>query len=230
MSSGMKPAELTTALKLCHLFAHLPADNLQQLTALASLRHFDRGRVLFSEGEPAVGFYVVASGRVKIYKLSAEGKERILHIVHSGDTFAEAAIFGDGQYPAFAETLSSCTLVYLPARDFLTLLREQSNIAIGIIGGLSRFLRQFAAQIEELTFKDVPARLAGYLLKLHAERDGSYLLPVSKSQLASTLGTVSETLSRSLRRLVDEELIKVEGKRIEILDRELLEDMARQEA
>jgi CRP/FNR family transcriptional regulator len=230
MSAGAKTAELVAALKLCHLFAHLPADNLQQLAALASARIYDRGQVLFSEGEPAVGFYVVASGRVKIYKLSAEGKERILHIAHTGDTFAEAAIFGDGRYPAFAETLSSCTLIYLPARDFLTLLHEQSNIAIGIIGGLSRFLRQFASQIEELTFKDVPARLAGYLLKLKAENDGSYQLPVSKSQLASNLGTVSETLSRSLRRLVDDELIKVEGKRIEILDRELLEELARQES
>lgn len=230
MSSSATSSDLAAALKLCHLFAHLPDDNLQQLSALASLRHYDRGKLLFSEGEPAVGFYVVASGRVKIYKLSAEGKERILHIVHTGDTFAEAAIFGDGRYPAFAQTLSSSTLVYLPARDFLALLHQQSSIAIGIIGGLSRFLRQFASQIEELTFKDVPARLAGYLLKLKVENDGSYLLPVSKSLLASNLGTVSETLSRSLRRLVDDELIKVEGKRIEILDRELLEDLARQES
>lgn len=229
MSTSAKPIELNAALKLCHLFAHLPDDNLRQLAALASTRSCDRGQVLFSEGEPAVGFYVVVSGRVKIYKLSAEGKERILHIVHTGDTFAEAAIFGDGRYPAFAETLSACTLVYLPARDFLALLHEQSNIAIGIIGGLSRFLRQFASQIEELTFKDVPARLAGYLLKLKAEKDGSYLLPVSKSLLASNLGTVSETLSRSLRRLVDDELIRVEGKRIEILDRELLQQLSRQE-
>ena len=95
-----------------------------------------------------------------------------------------------------------------------------------MIAGLSRFLRQFAHQIEELTFKDVPARLAGFLLKLPAEKDGSCQLPVSKSQLASNLGTVSETLSRSLRKLADEELIRVDGKRIEILDRELLEDLA----
>ena len=95
-----------------------------------------------------------------------------------------------------------------------------------MIAGLSQFLRQFAHQIEELTFKDVPARLAGYILKLKAEPDGSYLLPVSKSQLASNLGTVSETLSRSLRKLADEELIRVEGKRIEILDLDLLQEMA----
>ncbi len=208
------------------MFASLTTEDLDPLCALARLQTEERGSLLFSEGEEAAGFFVIAAGRVKIYKLSADGKERILHIVHSGDTFAEAAIFGDGRYPAFAETLSPAELVFLPGREFLELLHNRSGIAISMIAGLSQFLRQFAHQIEELTFKDVPARLAGYLLKLKAEPDGSYQLPVSKSQLASNLGTVSETLSRSLRKLADEELIRVDGKRIEILDQELLEEMA----
>jgi CRP/FNR family transcriptional regulator len=208
------------------MFASLADSDLDTLCSLARLQREERGTLLFSEGEDATGFYVVVAGRVKIYKLSADGKERILHIVHSGDTFAEAAIFGDGRYPAFAETLCATELVFLPGREFLELLHTRSGIAINMIAGLSQFLRQFAHQIEELTFKDVPARLAGYLLRLKAEADGSYQLPVSKSQLASNLGTVSETLSRSLRKLADEELIRVEGKNIEIIDRELLEDMA----
>ena len=219
-------AKISETLKFCRMFASLTPQDLDPLCALARLQTEERGTLLFSEGEEAAGFYVVAAGRVKIYKLSADGKERILHIVHSGDTFAEAAIFGDGRYPAFAETLSPCELVFLPGREFLDLLHNRSSIAITMIAGLSQFLRQFAHQIEELTFKDVPARLAGYILKLTAEPDGSYLLPVSKSQLASNLGTVSETLSRSLRKLADEELIRVDGKRIEVLDQELLEEMA----
>ncbi len=213
-------------LKLCRMFAGLSDADLDPLCALARLQSEERGTLLFSEGEEAEGFYVIAAGRVKIYKLSVDGKERILHIVHSGDTFAEAAIFGDGRYPAFAETLSKAELLFLPGKEFLSLLHSRSGIAINMIAGLSLFLRQFAHQIEELTFKDVPARLAGYLLQLEREADGSYLLPVSKSQLASNLGTVSETLSRSLRKLADDELIQVEGKRIEILDRALLEILA----
>jgi len=213
-------------LKDCRMFANLPESDLESLCALAHFQTKERGSLLFSAGEIAEGFFVIASGRVKIYKLSVDGKERILHIVHSGDAFAEAAIFGDGLYPAFAETLSPVELVFLPGREFLDLLHNRSGIAIKMIAGLSQFLRQFAHQIEELTFKDVPARLAGYLLNLKVESDGSYQLPVSKSQLASNLGTVSETLSRSLRKLVDEELIRVEGRKIEILNRELLEDLA----
>ncbi len=223
----LRREKIKETLKFCRMFSGLPESDLETLCSLSQLQSPERGTLLFSEGEAAAGFFVVAAGRVKIYKLSADGKERILHIVHSGDTFAEAAIFGDGRYPAFAETLCQADLVFLPGREFLDLLHNRSGIAISMIAGLAQFLRQFAHQIEELTFKDVPARLAGYLLKLKIEADGSYQLPVSKSQLASNLGTVSETLSRSLRKLADEELIHVDGKKIEILDRELLENLAK---
>ncbi len=223
MSAGEK---IKSALKSCRMFASLSDSDLEPLCALARFQQQEKNTLLFSEGEEATGFFVVAEGRVKIYKLSADGKERILHIVNNGDTFAEAAIFADGRYPAFAETLSPVELIYFPGREFLDLLHNRSGIAINMIAGLSQFLRQFAHQIEELTFKDVPARLAGYLLRLKIEPDGFCQLPVNKSQLASNLGTVSETLSRSLRKLADEGLIRVEGKTIEILDRELLEVMA----
>jgi len=218
--------KIRASLKSCRMFAGLAEPDLDVLCTLARFQAEERGCLLFSEGETAAGFYVISAGRVKIYKLSPDGKERILHIVHSGDTFAEAAIFGDGRYPAFAETLCPTEMVFLPGREFLDLLHRRSDIAINMIAGLSLFLRQFAHQIEELTFKDVPARLAGYLLTLKPQADGSYQLPVNKSQLASNLGTVSETLSRSLRKLADEELIRVEGKRIEILDRKYLETLS----
>ena len=94
-----------------------------------------------------------------------------------------------------------------------------------MIGGLSRFLRQFATQIEELTFKDVPARLARYLLETAGDEEESVELPISKTQLASNLGTVSETLSRTFRKLADEAVIEVRGKVIAILDRDRLEDV-----
>lgn len=218
--------DLRASIKSCPLFAGTTDADLDELLAVCRSRQHERGEVLFSEGEEALGFYIVASGKVKIYKLSPEGKERILHIVHQGGTFAEAAIFGSGRYPAYAEPLEKSVLIFFPKREFLTLLHERSQIAVNMIGGLSRFLRQFATQIEELTFKDVPARLARYLLELAGERANQVELPISKSQLASNLGTVSETLSRTLRKLSDDELIEVRGRIIAILDRERLEDLA----
>ena len=208
------------------LFAGLTDDDLDALQAIGRIKEHSRGELLFSEGEDAEGFFVVLDGKVKVYKLSAEGKERILHVIPPGGTFAEAAIFGDGLYPAYAETLQGGKLLFLPKDGFLSLLTNNGRMAINMIAGLSKFLRQFAMQVEELTFKDVPSRLARYLIDLSKGRLKTVELPISKTQLASNLGTVSETLSRTLRKLSDDDLIVVSGKKIEILDHERLEDLA----
>ncbi|PNU19935.1 Crp/Fnr family transcriptional regulator [Geothermobacter hydrogeniphilus] len=212
-------------LKQNFLFAGVSEEDLDELLAICRQKKHTRGDLLFSDGDEAEGFFIVGSGKVKVFKLSPEGKERILHIVHPGSSFAEAAIFGNGLYPAYAEPLEKSLLLFFPRDEFLGLLHRRSQLAINMIGGLSRFLRQFASQIEELTFKDVPARLARYLLDLAGDQS-SFDLPISKTQLASNLGTVSETLSRTLRKCSDEGCIKVEGKKITILDADRLEDLA----
>jgi len=208
------------------MFSGVTDADLGYLTDVVKIKNCGRGELLFSEGDVAAGFYVLAEGRVKVYKLSADGKERILHIVHPGSSFAEAAIFGDGQYPAYAEPLQPSRLLFFPKREFLDLLHSRSEIAINMIGGLSRFLRQFASQVEQLTFQDVPARLARYLLNLAGDMRSVVLLPIPKGELASNLGTVSETLSRTFRKLSEEGLITVKGKEITILDRESLADLS----
>lgn len=213
-------------LKHSPLFGGLSDENLDALMGIARIKEHPRGELLFSEGEKAEGFFVVLDGKVKVYKLSPEGKERILHIIHPGGTFAEAAIFGDGLYPAYAEPLQSSKLVFLPKDGFLGLLRDNSQISINMIAGLSKFLRQFANQIEDLTFKDVPSRLARYLMELSRGKKQVVDLPISKSQLASNLGTVSETLSRTLRKLSEDDLITVSGKTFEIHDFDRLEELA----
>lgn len=218
--------EPRAVIKKCPLFSGVTEEDLNRLVAVAKFREVEKGELLFSEGETAKGFFVVADGAIKIFKLSPEGKERILHIVHPGSTFAEAAIFGDGLYPAHAEPLQKSQVLFFAKKEFLLLLHQHAQIAINMIGGLSRFLRQFAVQIEELTFKDVPARLACYLLELAGDEQRVIHLPISKTQLASRLGTVSETLSRTFRKLSDEALLQVEGKVITLLDRDRLEDLA----
>ena len=142
------------------LFAGLSEPDIDDLMTIVRINDHPRGELLFSEGETAVGFFIVLDGKVKVYKLSAEGKERILHIIQPGGTFAEAAIFGEGLYPAYAETLQASKLLFLPKEAFLGLLRDNSRISINMIAGLSKFLRQFANQIEDLTFKDVRVRAA----------------------------------------------------------------------
>jgi CRP/FNR family transcriptional regulator len=213
-------------LKNVPLFAGLSEPDLDDLMAIVRINEHPRGELLFSDGEEATGFFIVLDGKVKVYKLSPEGKERILHVIQPGGTFAEAAIFGEGLYPAYAEPLQASKLLFLPKDAFLALLRENSRVSINMIAGLSKFLRQFANQIEDLTFKDVPSRLARYLMDLSRGTKRTVVLPISKSQLASNLGTVSETLSRTLRKLSEDGLISVSGKTVEIIDFDRLEELA----
>lgn len=228
LDQGVDSMDIDTSrvIKQCHLFYSVTAADLRLLVSILRIRKYNKGEILFEEGAEADGFYIVAVGKVKVYKLSPEGKEHILHVVQPGHSFAEAAIFDDGCYPAFAETLDTSTLLYFPKREFLELLQQHSQLAINIIAGLSRFLRQFTVQIEDLTFRDVPSRLARYLLSLGDEMSLSMSLPISKSQLASNLGTTSETLSRTLRKLSDDGVIRVQGKIIEILDNQRLFELA----
>jgi CRP/FNR family transcriptional regulator len=223
---------VTESLRRCPLFAGLKEEDLKKINAVASLKRVGKKQVLFSDGEEARGFYVILSGKVKLYKISPEGKEQILHVVSPPEAFAEAALFLEGNYPAFAETLTDSQLLFFPKRDFIRLIERNPQLGINMIVSLSHFLRKFASLIEELSLKEVSSRVAKYLIDLsltsakegrsHREVD----LDLSKSQLASKLGTISETLSRSLAKMKAKKIIDVKKNRILILNREALEAVA----
>ena len=219
----MTPAA-TDVLRKTPLFATLPDDDLRRVAALAVPRRFARKAAVFREGDRADGFFIVSSGKVKVFKLSGEGKEQVLHVLEAGQTFAEAVIFEGGGYPAHAEALTDAELLFLPKRAFVDLLERHPNVAIRMLASLSRWLKRMTDLAESLSLKDVEARLVLYLseeLKARGipARDGAELeLPVGKSVLASRLGTVPETFSRTLKKLQDEGRIDVRGKRIRILD------------
>ncbi len=216
---------LSNLLKQCHLFAGTSDADRQLLLSISKMRDYSRGELLFEEGQLAGGFYVVVSGKVKVFKLSPDGRERILHVIQPGSSFADAAIFDDGDFPAFAMCIDQSSLLFFPKDQFLGLLHRQPQLAINMIAGLSRFLRNFATQIEDLTFRDVPARLARFLISECDKGSRQVKLAVSKAQLASNLGTTSETLSRTLRKLADEELITVQGRTISLIDMNRLHDL-----
>lgn len=217
---------LVDLLRKSPLLSGLTAQDTELLTSIIRQRNVSKGEILFEEGEEAAGFFLLRSGKVKVYKLSPAGKEHILHVVQPGQTFADAAIFDEGVFPAFAEALTASSLLFFPRAAFFELLQSHPQLAINMIAGMSRYLRQFARHIEDLTFRDVPARLARYLLEEGGAQQEIIELPISKSQLAANLGTTSESLSRSLRKLADDDILKVRGKTIEILDSGRLDDLA----
>jgi CRP-like cAMP-binding protein len=219
-------------LRRCPLFAGLREEDLKKIRAIASPRRIEKKGILFADGEEAKGFYVILSGKMKLYKISSEGKEQILHVVSAPDAFAEAALFLEGTYPAFAEALSDSQLLFFPKRDFVQLIEKNPQLSINIIVSLSRFLKKFASLIEELSLKEVSSRIAKYLidLSLKLSKEGKspreVELDLSKTQLASRLGTISETLSRSLAKMKAKGIIDVKKNRIVILNRESLEELA----
>ena len=219
-------------MKRCPLFAGMGEEDLRKMRAIARLKHARRKEILFTDGEEAKGFYVLLSGRVKLYKISPKGKEQVLHFVSAPDAFAEAALFLEGDYPAFAETVTDCQLLFFPKTEFVRLIETHPRLSINMIVSLSQFLTRFASLIEDLSLKETPSRVAKYLLdlSLHLSRDGKAAheveLDVSKTQLAAKLGTISETLSRTLAKMKSRGIIDVRKSRVLILDRGALEELA----
>jgi len=145
-----------------------------------------------------------------------------------GEPFGEVAVFADINFPASAESLETSTVLFLPTDRFLLLIRDNPALVLRILAVLSARLQKFTRMIEDLSLKDVPGRLATYLLLLRKRQGGAatVTLDLTKVQLASLLGTIPETLSRIFSRMSGRKLIRVHGSRIEIIDRKGLEGLA----
>jgi len=157
-----------------------------------------------------------------------DGKEQILHICGPGNPFGEVPVFSGENFPANAQTLLKSHLLFFPRNAFVNLISENPSLAMNMLAFLSMRLRQFTIQIENLSLKEVPGRLATYLVYLSAEQqsENQVSLAISKGQLASLLGTIPETLSRILAKMSSTGLIAVNGRDIVITDRLGLEDLA----
>jgi CRP-like cAMP-binding protein len=220
--------DLATHIASIPIFDGLPRSQLEDLSMIVVDQMFKRGQSIFSEGDDGNGFYVLVWGRVKIFKVSWEGKEQILHIFGPGEPFGEVPVFAGQQFPASAESMEESRIFFFPRDAFIHLIKKNPDIALNMLAVLSRRLRRFTQLVEDLSLKEVPGRLAAYLLYLRELNKGSQelKLDISKVQLASLLGTIPETLSRILGKMRKAGLIESEGPRIKILDLQGLEDLA----
>lgn len=210
------------------LFRGLPADQLRDLSQIAVAKNFHKGDIIFSEGDKGSGFYVITAGQVKIFKVSSDGKEQTLHIFGAGEPIGEVPVFTGQPFPAYAEALAKSHLLFFPRAAFTDLIAVNPSLALNMLAVLSVRLRQFTLQIENLSLKEVPGRLASYLIYLAVEQknDKSVRLTISKGQLASLLGTIPETLSRIFAKMSDGQLIAVKGRHIQLLNPAGLESLA----
>jgi len=214
---------LGEALGRVPLLSALNQEQLDRLAASAVVEDYPRDLELFSVGETAHSFLLVLSGAVKVYALSPDGREHILHLVSEGGLVGEGAVFGQGTYPASAMTVRESTVARFDRRRLVEALRDDPELALAMIAGLSQRLRQFVQVIEDLSLRDVTARLARFILQNSS--DGECRLPGTKTQLAAQLGTVLEPLSRALRRLREAGLIQERGGVLILLDGEGLQEI-----
>ena len=209
-------------------FSDLAEDQLGEIEKISVHRTFNKGEVIFFESDDSTGFFVVLDGLVKVFKVSAEGKEQILHVFGPGEPIGEVSVFSGQQFPANAEAIAESQLIFIPRAAFVDLIAANPTIALNMLAVLSKRLRQFTVQVEHLSLKEVPGRLAAYLLYLADEQGKEDLvtLTISKGQLASLLGTIPETLSRIFARMASKKLIEVKASSIRLLDRSGLEELA----
>jgi len=223
--------ELVELLKQSLLFSGLNEPDLAELATITVRRRFKKGESLFGEGDAATGFYLLVTGSIKLCRMAQDGREKVLHFVRPGETFAEAALFGDGTYPAEARSMESGEVLYLPKAGFLELMSRNPGFSLNLVVSLSLMLRRFARQIEELSFADVTSRLASFLLRRADEKSTSYDgityvdLGIRKGEIASRLGTANETISRTFKKMKDEGIIEVQGNRVVIHQMEKLQKL-----
>ena len=213
-----------TVLKKTPLFAGLTEAELRALAARTVKKKYDRGQLLFGEGDPCAGLFLVASGKIRIFKLSAAGREQVLAVEGPGSSFAELPVFDGGNYPAAASALEDTEVLFISRKDFQNFCREHPDVALKVIAVVGGRLRRLVGIIEELSFATVRQRLIAMLLRLAAESGTASKqrvqveLAMSHQDLASGLGTVRELVSRNLSRLQAEGFLEVDGRKIVIKD------------
>ncbi len=201
------------------LFAALSEPELAFLVARTRSRATAAGELLFSEGEACKGLYMVASGRVRIFKVSPNGREHVLAIEGPGSSIAELPVFDGGTYPASAAAVDASQLLFISRDDFRGLCLEHPEIALKVLQVVGARLRRLVGIIEELSFTTVRHRLIAWLLRqAQAEGQTAFTMEVNHQEIAAQIGTVRELVSRNLARLQAQGLIAVDGRKVSILD------------
>jgi CRP/FNR family transcriptional regulator, dissimilatory nitrate respiration regulator len=209
----------------CRLFARLQAPARVRLAAIAQLHTFESGATLFRQGDPCPGVFIVGSGLVRVFKLAPSGKEQVLHMAGPGATFAEAAVIGGFDCPAFAQAVESGSVALIPAEEFQAFIHSDHQACIDLLASLAGWLHHVVDLLEDLTLRDAAGRLARHLIQ-HADTAGQVQLQSMRKHLASQLNLTPETLSRTLRRLDSDGCISTEREAIRVLDQQRLSAVA----
>lgn len=215
---------LVSTLRRLPLFTDLSDEELQAIARQAKREIFERGDVLFSEGQPCRDLLIVEIGAVRLFKTSSQGRQQLIGIERRGSLLAEAPAFDGGLHTATAEAMESMSVLRVEARHFQTVCLQYPTLAMKVIKVLGHRVRHLDSLVEQLSFATVRARLASHLVRLARERGTptaqgvEFSLTENNEELAARLGTVRELISRNLGRLYGEKLILMRGRSVAIPD------------
>jgi CRP/FNR family transcriptional regulator len=218
-----KPTSNIETLRRVAIFADLSEAELQFLAERAVTREYTAGDIVFTEGEPCAGLFIVEAGALRIFKSSPSGREQVLSVEGPGSSVAELPVFDGGNYPASTSAAKPTRVLFVSKQDFYSLCLVHPKVALKVLKVVGARLRRLVGIIEELSFTTVRSRLISFLVRIAKEgkktdRGIEASLPPSNQELASHIGTVRELVSRNLSRLQAEGLIAAEGKTVIILD------------
>jgi CRP/FNR family transcriptional regulator len=218
----MSSPDVLSILNRVSLFADLSEKELRALADRTSRRKAGAGELIFNEGDPCEGLYVVESGAIRIFKTSASGREQVLAVEGPGGIVAELPVFDGGPYPASGSAVRDSEMLFISKRDFRAICLENPEVSLKVLKSVGRRLRILVGLIEELSFTTVRHRLGSLLVRLAREASpaggaSSFTLPTN-NELASQIGTVRELVSRNLSRFQADGLIRMDGKDVVVPD------------
>ena len=224
----MKVQEKLEALKKTDLFGRVPENALRKLAEAAGEQRLQRGEILFTAGDHAIGLFVIVSGTLRAFRQTPEGREQTIHIERAGATVAEVPVFDGGPYPSTVEAEDETVTLFVSKEAMRRFLLEHPEAALSALAVLAKRLRQVASLAEKLSLQDVAQRLAAMLVEEALNRtDGlkngtSFSMPLPHQSIAARLGSVREVITRQLHKLVEDGVIAIRGHRIVILNAEAL--------
>lgn len=217
----MEKENLKNIISKFPIFSNIDEPNMTRLVENAVVKSIPKKTIYFSEAKFLDGMHVLLSGKVKLFKVAEDGKEQTIFIFGPGEPFCLCSTFSDGKVPANLSALEDSKVLFISPASFQDMIKEDPSILINMMSVMARRLKDAMVMIDALSLKQIPSRLAAYILS--RSEDGWLKLEISYRELSKIIGVTPEALSRALRKMSEEKLIKLDGNNLELLDKERLE-------
>lgn len=223
----LEAADHSRNLHYCPICSELGEDSLLAISHIATEKTFEKGEFLMIEGEDCSGFFLMLSGKVRVFKSSPNGKEKVLLMAEKGMTFGEDGLFGKGTFLEMAVAVSQSKVLQIPRENFLKILKNNPDLSIQLMESLATWIRRLSSSVESEVFLSAKDKAARYLLDLSEKNNSeSFMLPEKKKEIADRLGLAPETLSRAFHEFLESGIIGIDKRNIEIIDIEQLKSIA----